>query len=259
MALALAVVGLACAAPPSPSERADLVAAAIAARGGPIEGFTRRSRLLVHYGFPGRWSWEIAFHRPDRFRLALQTTGEEQSFESDGKTLRTYLGSALVAEEPAGGACTRSLARWLAVVTLDELEGPDFRWQPAPLDDAPPGATHSIEAVCRGDASHYRLWFDAELRLVAASGPISIPTLGEGRLMARFSDYRRVDGLRVPFRVTYRLDGQPFVEETILAFEPAAPALAGSGSGTRCRERELATQRRARGERLPSRPCASSV
>jgi len=233
--LALAGLGLACAAAPSPSAPPDLVAAAIAARGGPLEGFTRRSRLLVHYGFPGRWSWEIAFHRPDRFRLALQTTGDDQSFESDGKTLRTYLGSALVAEEPAGGACTRSLARWLAVVTLDELEGPSFRWHPTALGDAPPGASHALEAVCRDDASHYRLWFDGALRLIAASGPISIPTLGEGRLSARFSDYRVVAGLRVPFRVEYRLDGQPFVEETILAFEPEAPALArrrpATGSG----------------------------
>ncbi|MGH0028578.1 MAG: hypothetical protein ACQGVC_02220, partial [Myxococcota bacterium] len=198
-------------------------------RGGPLQGFQRTSDLVVHYGFPGRWRWQLAFQRPDRFRLTLETTGDDQSFASDGEMLRSYLGTALVAEEPAGGPCSRSLARWLAVVTLDELAGPAFRWQALPPLDGPPEATHALEAVCSADRSRYRLWFDAKSRLVAARGPITLPTLGAGQLAARFSDHRQVDGRRLPFRIVYELDGQRFVEETVESYRLRLDA-ASSGS-----------------------------
>jgi outer membrane lipoprotein-sorting protein len=220
----------ACAGTDAPAP--DLVAAAIEARGGPLEGFTRRSELDVHYGFPGSWSWELMFLRPDRFRLTLHTTGEDQSFASDGKTLRTYLGSAPVGEEPAHGACTTSLARWLAVVTLDELSGPAFHWRELARDQLPKGAARGLEVRCAAQPeSRYRLFVDRALRLVAVSGPITLPVLGDGRLEARFSDFRSVGGLRLAFRIDYELDGQPFLEESVVAYERAAGLAAADPHG----------------------------
>jgi hypothetical protein len=202
-----------CAHPaPGPGE---LIAAAIAARGGPIEGFARRSDLVVHYGFPGHWQWELSFRRPDRFRLTLLTSGDDQIWESDGTTLRTYLGSALVAEEPAPGGCFDSLARWLAITSLDAVLSPPIQWS-AVAGPLPYDAAYAARVHCDGLPQRFELYFDRELRLLAAEGPASIPTLGSGRLLARYRDYRRIDGRWLPQRIEYTLDGQPFCEESVV-------------------------------------------
>jgi hypothetical protein len=231
-ALAL-VVGC---AHPSGAPR-DLIAEAIASRGGPLDGFTRRSDLVVHYGFPGSWQWELSFGRPDRFRLTLRTTGDEQTYTSDGKTLRTYLGSALVTEEPAPHTCFDSLARWLAITHLDEVRSPGTSWIPLPPDALPPGVAHGASVRCAGaPEARFRLFFDRRLRLVGAEGPVSIPTLGVVRLEARFEDFRRVGGLRLAHRIRYSIDGEPFFEETIETIELRGPPPGGpptpASSGT---------------------------
>lgn len=172
----------------------------------------------MHYGFPGLWQWNLSFRRPDRFRLTLLTTADDQTWESDGQTLRTYLGTALVAEEPAPGTCFDSLARWLAITSLDEILTPRARWSPAegPL---PAGAVHGAQVFCGESSERFELYFDRQLRLVAAAGPVSIPTLGHGRLSARFGDYRRVSGRWLSHRIEYELDGERFFDETVLRFE----------------------------------------
>lgn len=180
---------------------------------------------MVHYGFPGRWQWEVAYRRPDSFRLTVQTTADSQSLVSDGRALRTYLGSALVAEEPVAATCASSLASWLSVTGLDGLEGPGVRWHELPPAELGGGAARGLEAVCSEERARYRLLFDRSLRLVAASGPISIPTLGIGRFEARFSDFRKEGGLEIPFQIDYDFDGQPFIEETVVVFEKDAPTL----------------------------------
>lgn len=214
---------------PAPAEIPVTPAAAIARRGGPLESFTRRSDLVVHYGFPGRWRWELSFRRPDRFRLVLDTTGAPQTFASDGHTSRTWLGSALVTEEPTRGSCTATLARWLALSSLDALEGADVSWERVVDPDA---AGRVLRARCAGQRDSFLLHFDRELRLVRFSGPVTIPTLGAGRLAGRFHDFRRVAGYLLPYAIDYTLDGQPFAEERVRELVPDDPALAADAFRT---------------------------
>jgi len=217
--LVLPALAAACARPPA--EPAPLVRAAIEARGGPLEGFVRRSELRVHYGFPGRWEWELAWRRPDRFRLTLETTGDDQTFVSDGRTLRTFLGGRLVTEAPADRSCFPSLARWIAVAGLDALEGPHFSWRELPARALSEGAARGAEAHCAAAPdARYRLLFDASLRLVELAGPVEIPTLGPAQLVARFSDFRRVGDVRLPHRIDYRRDAERFAEETVGRWQP---------------------------------------
>jgi hypothetical protein len=219
-ACATALLGTACAIPPAPSELTP--AAAIAQRGGPLESFTRRSELVVHYGFPGRWRWELSFRRPDRFRLVLDTTGRSQTFASDGRISRTWHGNALLTEEPSGGSCAATLARWLALASLDALGRPDVHW--SRLEGDRSGAS-LLQAHCEGHSARFLLHFDRDLRLVRFSGPVNLPTLGTGRLAARFHDFRRVGRYTLPHAIDYTLDGERFAEERVLEIVPDDPAL----------------------------------
>jgi hypothetical protein len=222
---ACALLMMACATPAPPP--ADLPAAAITARGGFLERFTRRSELVVHYGFPGRWRWELSFQRPDRFRLVLDTTGDSQTFASDGRMSRIWHGNALVTEEPTRESCFSTLARWLAMASLDALNEPGIHWSVQTAETGlPPGVAHVLTVRCADDPdADFELHFDRSLRLVAAAGPVSIPGLAAGRLAARFHDFRRSGRYTLPFAIDYTLDGRPFFEERIEELIPDDPAL----------------------------------
>lgn len=177
----------------------------------------------MYSGFPGRWTWELAWRRPDVFRLTLRTTGEDQTFLSDGETIRTFLGNRLVTEEPAKGACDPSVALWVAVAGLDALEASPFAWRELPAAALPAGAARGAEATCGARAEvRYRLLFDGALRLVELSGPVDVPVLGPAHLVARFADFRREDGYRLPHRIGYRRDGERFLDETVTRWRPGA-------------------------------------
>lgn len=217
--MALALAGCAALAPP-----ARLVDAAIRARGGPLARFSRESEADVYYGFPGTWRWHIAFLGPDRLRFTLRTSAEDQHYVSDGETVRTYLGSALLSEEPARDACFATVARWIAITSLDALR--EMSWTELPAGALPPGAARGLRAHCaEAPEDPYHLYFDRSLRLVEARGPVSIPGIGSGTLGARFSDFRRAGRYTLPFAATCTLNGEPFFDERVLSVVPDDPSV----------------------------------
>ncbi len=196
----------------------SLLARAIDARGGPIERIERSSEGLVHVGLPGRWQWRLVFEPPERMRFTLVTAGEDQDWVTDGRTASTLLGSTVVSSEPLADSQELSAVRWVAAVHLDALRDPAiFRTRELPPEDVPEGRFAALEGTTTdAPAMRYRLVFDRQLRLVEAEGPLSIPAVGSGRVHAVFSDFRWVDGRRLPFEVRYRLDETPLLEEHVV-------------------------------------------
>lgn len=209
-------------------ETGSLLERAIRARGGPLASLSRESELRVYYGFPGLWRWRYAFTGPDGYRLTLLTRGEAQHYLYDGETVRGFIGSSQVTTEPGDASCVRNHGRWLALIGLDMLADPQrFSIEELPLGSLPAGATRGVRARCLVSGATFDLGFDAELRLIAAEGPIELPGLGEGRIRARFEDFREVGGYRLPFVAHYEFHDQPFFDEHVVEFVPNDPALVG--------------------------------
>src|SRR2546426_11811980 len=119
--------------------------------------------------------------------------------------------------DTAPSAPLRSHARFTAVVTLDALRLPGVRTAPLPQAELPPGASAGLAVVLADDGSRYRLGFDGRGLPVWAEGPGRLPPLGQGQGAARFSDFRRVAGLLVPFRTSYTFGDAPLADARALA------------------------------------------
>jgi hypothetical protein len=208
---ALAAAGCAGVAPP-----ADLASAAVAARGGPLSRFERSSALDVHAGFPGAWQWQIGFEAPERLRLTIETSAETQTLVSDGAWLRTYVGDALVSQEPARGRPEAALVAFVALANLDWVLDPE-RVRVEPLDPHTlPAGTQALRGqLLDGSAAVFSFGFDARSQLVWLAGPAAVPGLGEGVLEARFEDFRRVERYTLPFAIHYCFRGAPLLDERV--------------------------------------------
>jgi hypothetical protein len=156
---------------------------------------------------------------PDHFAWTIETTGDPLSYLFDGEVVRAFVGEVAVSAATAAGDPIRSQARFWAVVNLDALALPGARVAPLSAEELPTGTTAGL-AVVLGDDERYRLGFDDRLRLVWASGPIELPPLGRGTLVARYTDFRRRRGRLLPFRTSYAFDGDPIAEERVLAACP---------------------------------------
>jgi hypothetical protein len=217
--LAAALCALACArgAPP-----ADLVGAALAARGDPLPAWARDSELKVYEAFQGDWRWELIFAVPERLRMVLHTAAEDQSIASDGARVRSYIGNALVSDEPAEGSDVAALVRFIALSSLDVLADAErVRWHELEPNDRPAGSARALRAsfVAHPEAP-VRLGFDRQLRLAVADGEVAIPGLGRGALEAHFGNYRRVGGCWLPFEIRYRFRAAPLLDERVVAWRP---------------------------------------
>jgi hypothetical protein len=223
---------LACGGLPfAPGARLDAAAAPTA--------FTRDVDAQVHYGFPGRWSWELAYRAPDQFRLSIRTTGATQHYVFDGSALESWVGGVRVSRDVRDGSAYASIGRWLGVTSLAALPEEPARWEDAregPFGDDVP---YVLSFRFPDGSDPYWLGFDESGRVVAARGPIEIPGIGAGRLAARFQDFRSVAGREVPFTASYRLNGEPFFEERVTRFVPEEAQLdpvAAEGRGSRSSE-----------------------
>lgn len=218
VALAIASLAAGCArlAPPK-----DLASAAIAERGGAVPAFVRESDLRAYEGFQGAWSWQLAYARPEHLSVALHTAAEDQRLESDGKTVRTYVGTALVSTEPARTSPVAALARFVALTSLDVLLDPErVTWQELPEPERPAGSARALRAGFRDAPGHaLTLGFDADARLTVADGIVAVPGLGDGPIEARYADYRRVGGRWLPFEIRYRFRGAPLLDERVRSWK----------------------------------------
>lgn len=202
-----------------------LLERAIDARGGPLTSLSRDVEADVKVGFPGTWRWRFDYRVPDRLRWTLETYGEEQSYAFDGATARYFLGSARIGADPRVGDF-RSQVRWMSVTTLDALVGSDaITLRELAADELPAGSAAGLDVTYRDDGSRYALYFDPGDRLIAAAGPIVIPTIAAGRMHAAFADFRDTSGFSLPYRGTYTLNDQPLFEERVLRYVPDDPRL----------------------------------
>jgi hypothetical protein len=106
------------------------------------------------------------------------------------------------------------------VVNLMELDDTVVSpWAPSELQ----AGVRSGASVRFPDGSTYRLGFDRERLLVWAQGPLDLSPFGAGEITARFSDYRTVGGLHLPFAASYALAAMPIADETVqrLCVDPA--------------------------------------
>jgi hypothetical protein len=195
----------------------------VAAQGGALESFRRESELRVHYGFPGSWRWRLTYRAPASFRLTLIAAAGEQEYASDGETVRGFVDGALLVSEPLSASPFRTHVRWMAVTSLAVLadggRGVEVR-EPRGGDVTGPG--RALEVVWP-DGARFVLTVDGDGLVRSASGPIEIPSIGSGRLHARFDDYRRVGDRTLPFELTYRLNDEPFLDESVVAYDLAPP------------------------------------
>lgn len=226
----LAVAGCAGLAPSR-----DLVAAALAARGGPLPRFARSADLEVYAGFPGAWRWEVGYEVPERLRVTLETSAETQTLVSDGSFVRTYVGSGLVSQEPAHASGVAALVSFVALSDLDVLdERGRATWQPLAAALLPAGAAQGLRArLAATPDADFELGFDAALRLVRLAGPVTIPGIGDGVLEAHFEDFREVEGLWLPFAIHYRFRGAPLLDERVREWRVGAAPEIEDFSGPR--------------------------
>jgi hypothetical protein len=202
-----------------------LLERAIAARGGPLQSLSREVEADVYAGFPGTWNWRFDYRVPDALRWTIETYGEEQSVTFDGETVRFYLGDAAVAEAPPALGDFRSEVRWMQVTTLDAI-GHETGIVAHEIErrDLPPGVAAGLD-VTFPDGARYQLFFDDADLLIAADGPIVLPTIAVGRMHAVFSDFRQAGGYQLPYRGSYTLDAQPLFDERVQGYVANDPGL----------------------------------
>ncbi|MBY0274796.1 hypothetical protein K2Z84_05620 [Candidatus Binatia bacterium] len=218
--LVVATTGAACTRP--------LLERAIAARGGPLESLSRESTADVYRGFPGTWAWRFDYLVPDRLRWTIETYGEEQSVAYDGTRVRYFLGSGALPDVPAALSDFASIVRWTSVTTLDALASdPRATVRELSAAERPPDAAAALE-VRYDDGARYVLAFDARDRLVAAEGPIVVPTVAAGRMHATYADFADTEGYDLPATCSYSIDGQPFFREQVRRWWPNDPRLGTS-------------------------------
>src|SRR2546426_11204699 len=122
--------------------------------------------------------------------------------------------------DTAPSAPLRSHARFTGVVNPAALRLPGVRTAPLPQAELPPGASAGLAVVLADDGSRYRLGFDERWLLAWAEGPVRLPPLGQGQVVARFSDFRRVAGFLVPFGISYTFGEERLADERALAVCP---------------------------------------
>lgn len=174
----------------------------------------------MYVGFRGRWRCRTAWLPPDHWAWTVYTTTEPNHFLFDGRVARSFAGTQEMAVDAGPETPLRSQARFMAVVHLDALRLPGVSVQPLGPADLPAGASAGLVVVRADDGTRYRLGFDAAGLVVWAEGPVALPPLGAGVLGARFADFRRVGGFRLPFRAAWTLDGAPLADERALAVCP---------------------------------------
>ena len=221
VALVTVLVLLAAACAPRP-----LLDRAIRARGGPLHSVVRQVEARVYTGFPGLWHWRTAFLAPDRYAWTIFTSGEPDHYLFDGVATRAFIGQREAALDPDRGAPLRTHARFTAVANLDVLRAPGVRVASLPAGELPPGTAAGLTVMFIDDGTRYRVAFDDRARLVWMAGPLALPPLGAGEVMARFTDFRSVDGFVLPFRTSYTFATQALADERTLAVCPNDPRLA---------------------------------
>ena len=110
-------------------------------------------------------------------------------------------------------------------MAADALRLPGARTAPLPQAELPPGSSAGLAVVLADDGARYRLGFDGRGLLVWAEGTVRLPPLGQGQVVARFSDFRRVAGFLVPFRTSYTFGDERLADERALAVCPADPGV----------------------------------
>jgi len=220
VAAILAALVLAAGCAPRP-----LLERAIRARGGPLASMARQVEAEVYLAFPGTWRWRTVYMVPDRYAWTIFTAAEPDHYLFDGTTVRAFIGGREVSADTDPSAPLRSHARFTAVVNLDALRLPGVRTAPLPQAELPPGSSAGLAVVLADDGSRYRLGFDGRGLLVWAEGPVRLPPLGQGQVVARFSDFRRVAGFLVPFRTSYTFGDERLADERALAVCPADPGV----------------------------------
>ena len=202
-----------------------LLTRAIRARGGPLHGIVRQAEAEVHADFAaGTWQWRTAYLAPDRYAWTIYTSHGPDHYVFDGRGVRAFIGDHQVAGGGEQGAPLRTHARFTAVANLDVLLLPGAHVSPLPADALPAGVTTGLVATL-DDGVEYRLGFDESALLVWVAGPLDLIPLGHGALVARYSDFRRVRGLLLPFHTAYAFDGVPLADEQTRAACPNDPGL----------------------------------
>lgn len=220
LALLLVLAGGGCTRP--------LLERAIVARGGNLTTLSRESSADVYAGLPGTWSWRFDYGVPDRLRWTIETYGEEQSIAYDGARVRYFLGSAALPEVPTALGDFASIVRWTSVTTLDALaRDPHARLRELAPTERPAGAAGALE-VTDDDGAQYVLAFDDADRLIAAEGPIAVPTVASGLMRVTYSDFIDTGGYVLPRICSYTIDGRPFFREQVLRWIPNDPRLTPS-------------------------------
>jgi hypothetical protein len=194
---------------------------AIRARGGPLTSVARQVEAEVYLAFPGTWRWRTVYMVPDRYAWTIFTAAEPNHYLFDGTAVRAFIGTREVSADTDPSAPLRSHARFTAVVNLDALRLPGVRTAPVPQAELPAGASSGLAVVFADDGAQYRLGFDGRALLVWAEGPVRLPPLGQGRVVARFSDFRRVGRYLMPFRTSYVFGDERLADERALAVCPA--------------------------------------
>ena len=218
--LAVSIVALALATGCAPR---PLLERAIRARGGPLRNLTREGEARVRTGFPGVWRWRSVYLLPDRYALTVETATEPYHYLFDGGTVRAFLGTRAVATDPRREAPLRSHARFTAVAHLDALGLPRYRVAPLAPGELPDRAREGLLVIETDGGARYRLGFDEHGLVGWVVGPLDLDPLGRGEVTARFSDFRRVGGLLLPFRTAYGFGDTLLLEETATAVCPNQP------------------------------------
>lgn len=201
-----------------------LVERAIRARGGTLDGITRTVEADVSAEFPGTWRWRTVFMRPDRYAWSIVTADEPSHYLYDGSAVRAFVGEHEVSTAAPASAPLRSHARFTAVAHLDLLRGAGVQTTILSADELPAGAAAGLRATL-DDGTTYRLAFDQQMLLLWITGPANLQPLGEGELIARFGDFRRVRGYVLPYRTVYDFRGERLADERALAVCPNPPGL----------------------------------
>ena len=212
---------------------------AIEARGGPLPGLIRSSEAQVAVGFPGTWRWRTVVAAPDRYAWSIETTGEPTQYLFDGTVARSFVGSALTAQDASPSSAIRSHARFMGVMLLDALRAPGVQVRELPPAEVPSGSAVGLEATFPDTGDRYVIGFDASHLVTSVEGPVLLPPFEQQQVRATLDDTRRVGRYTIAYHTRWLAGGKPLAEERTLdacalKSRPPASAFAKPSALPRC-------------------------
>lgn len=240
--LGLAVAALAVASAPADDAANKVVEAAVKAHGGADvlnklkAGTSKIKGDMTVFGMDLEFTGDLAYELPDKYKMTILTEVAGQKLTVvqlvNGSKVKNTLNGMPTGLGAAEKAELAQAAALQEVAQLTPLLGSTKYTIKAEKDEDVTGAPASVVLVTAKDFKATKLFFDKKSNLLVKTSRKGLaPGMGEPQEVAEetiLSDYKKVDGMMTPMKMTVLHDGKKFMNVTVTeakVMEKADPKL----------------------------------